>query len=131
MTEKSVYNPDRYGRLTDSARILAEGTDFGDGFMTAEILVAFTEHLAMLRVLDGLTEHDADTVSLLVLLDIIKGVPRMAWRLTDWTAEDRSVDREDDNQAVVSVLARVLSVWTAAICGEEFEIAQQIISAVP
>ncbi|POX82186.1 hypothetical protein C3477_26905 [Mycobacterium kansasii] len=121
------YLPDRYDRLRNCAEVLASGTDFGAGFLTADIVRAFADHLTYERVLDGLSEHDSDTIGLLVLLDLLKGPQRMAWRLTDWLSDDRSVDRNDDDEfAVLSVLARTFSLWCAALVGADFEDAQGI-----
>lgn len=114
------YLPDRYDRLKVGAEEYASGTDFGDGFWTGDMVRAVAADLTAARVLDGLTDHDADTVSMLTILDAPRGFRHMAWRLTNWP-----VDRQDDNEfAVISVLARVLAVMAAAFVGEEFEIAQ-------
>lgn len=124
--ECGVYLPDRYDRLTKCAGIYADGTDFGDNFITGDMVKALADNLRCARALDGLTEHDADTVGLLTILDFPRGVPWMAWRISEWASDDRSVDRPDDNQfAVVSVLARVLAITAAAFVGDEFEKAQQ------
>ncbi|WCS17530.1 hypothetical protein MML61_22465 [Mycobacterium marinum] len=122
------YLPDRYDRLKCGAAELADGAYFpADGFMTGEMVRAFASDLTTARVLDGLTDHDANTVILLVLLDFITGLRRMAWRVTDWLSDDRTVNRQDDDElAVVSVLARVLSMTCAAFVGDDFEKAQQI-----
>lgn len=124
--EPGRFLGDRYDRMTQAADALASGTDFGEGFLTADMLRAFANDLTAARILDGVTDHDADTVSMLVLIDFLRGPQRMAWRLTDWLSDNRSVDRQDDDEiAVVSVLARVLSMYCAAFAGEEFEKAQQ------
>lgn len=121
------YLPDRYDRLKLCAKEYASGTDFGDGFWTGEMVIALAENLTAARVLDGLTDHDANTVSMLTILDVARGFRHMVWRMTDWLSDKRTVDRQDDNEgAVISVLARVLAVTTAAFVGEEFEKAQRI-----
>jgi hypothetical protein len=122
------YLPDRYDRLRNCAEVLASGTDFGDGFLTADMVIAFANDLTDARVLDGLTDYDSDTVGMLVLLDFVQGLRRMAWRLTDWLSDNRSVGGRDDGDelAVVSVLARVLAMSCAAFVGQEFEEAQGI-----
>jgi hypothetical protein len=63
------------------------------------------------RLLDGLSERDADTVTMLALLDFTQGSEQLAWRLTGWlNAEGNSVGREDPNTyALVTVPAR--AVW--------------------
>ena len=126
MSDDVTYHENRYDRLRECAEQFVAGTDFGDGFINAEIYMAFVQHLTECRVLDGLSEHDANTVSMLTLLDVGRGMRHMIWRMTDWLSDNRTVERGDDDEiAVVSVLARVLSLWTAAFAGEDFEIAQQ------
>lgn len=126
-TPTPEYLPDRYDRLKSCAHEYVSGTDFGDGFITGEMVEALVENLIVVRVLDGLTEHDANTVSMLTILDFPRGLPHMAWRITDWMSENRSVTgRADDNEfAVVSVLARILAIVAAAFVDHEFENAQQ------
>lgn len=120
------YLPDRYDRLKGGAHEYATGADFGDNFIDGEMIECLAENLTTARVLDGLTEHDADTVALLTVLDFPRGLRHMAWRLTDWMSDNRTVNRPDDDEfAVISVLARVLAIVAAAVVGEEFEIAQQ------
>lgn len=125
-TPAPEYLPNRYDRLAQGARTFISGTDFGDNFINGEIIEALVENLTMVRVLDGLTENDANTVSMLTILDFPRGLPHMAWRITDWLSENRSVSRDDDNEfAVVSVLARIMAIVAAAFVGTEFEDAQQ------
>jgi hypothetical protein len=57
---------DRYDRLRDAAEILASdpAVENSDSLLTnGESLRAFIHTLAEERVLDGLTEHDANTVN--------------------------------------------------------------------
>jgi hypothetical protein len=121
------YLPDRYDRLNKCAAIYADGITFAeDSFFTKEMIPALAESLTQARVLDGLTEHDADTIGLLTILDFPGGLHHMAWRITDWLSDNRTLDRTDDNEfAVVSVLARVLAITAGAFVGEEFEKAQR------
>lgn len=124
---EAQYLEDRYDRLKLCAKEYAGGADFGDGFWTGEMVIALAENLAAARVLDGLTDHDANTIAMLTILDAPRGFRHMAWRLTDWLSDKRSVDIDDENEfAVVSVLARVLALTAAALVGEEFEQAQRI-----
>lgn len=126
-TVSPEYVRDRYDRLKKCAHEYATGSDFGDNFVTGEMIEALAVNLTIARVLDGLSEHDANTVSMLTILDFPRGLPHMAWRLTDWMSENRSVgDRHDENEfAVVSVLARVLAIVAAAFVDDEFEKLQQ------
>jgi len=64
---------------------------------------------------------------MLALLDFTRGPERMAWRLTDWLADSRSVDRQDDDTAaVVAVLALSLGLVMSAFEGPEFEQASAV-----
>jgi hypothetical protein len=47
----------------------------------AEGLRAFIGDLIDARVFDGLSECDADTVAMLVVLDFLKGPHQLAWRI--------------------------------------------------
>lgn len=124
------YLEDRYDRLKASAKGFVAGTDFGDNFINGDMVEALVDNLILVRVLDGLTENDANTVSMLTILDFPRGPQHMAWRITDWMSDNRSVSRDDDNEfAVVSVLARILAIVTAAFVGDEFENAQQHVPA--
>ena len=125
-TDHKPYPGDRYDRLRACAEDYASGTNFGDNFIDGDMVKALAVNLTTARVLDGLTDHDANTVAMLTILDFPRGIVHMIWRLKDWTSENRSVDiRDDDEFAVVSVLARVLAIVCAAFVDEEFEIAEQ------
>jgi hypothetical protein len=63
------------------------------------------------RLLDGLSEHDANTVIMLLILDFTQGLERMAWRLTDWLADSRSVDRRTTTRPLRSLCWRYRSAW--------------------
>jgi len=118
-----TYLPDRYDRLRSSAEILASdpAVENADPLMNGEALRVFIDTLAEERVLDGLSEHDANTVSLLVTLDFIKGPFAMAGRIRLWLGVDRGVDREDDDDwAVCAALAQALYFYLAAFAGPEF-----------
>ena len=69
-----TYLPDRYDRLRSGAETLASdpAVENADSpLANGESLRAFIETLASEYVLDGLSEHDADTVSMLVMLDFL------------------------------------------------------------
>jgi hypothetical protein len=123
------YLGDRYERLRSASETLASDPAMSetDSIYGADGLRAFTESLIDVRLLDGLSEHDANTVTMLALLDFTRGPERMAWRLTDWLADSRSVDREDDDTAaVVAVLALSLGLVMSAFAGPEFEQASAV-----
>ena len=116
---------DRYERLRSGSETLASDPNMSetDSIYGAEGLRAFATSVIDARLLDGLSEHDADTVTMLALLDFTRGPERMAWRLTDWMSEDgNSVGRtDDDTAAVVAVLALSLGLVMSAFAGPEFE----------
>jgi hypothetical protein len=118
------YLGDRYDRLRSGAEQLASdpGMVETDSIFGADGLRAFTHSLIDARVLDGLSEHDANTVTMLVVLDFPKGPAHMAWRIRDWLNPDgNSVGREDDNTlAVATVLTLSLGLVLSAFAGPEF-----------
>jgi hypothetical protein len=119
------YLGDRYERLRSCGEQLASdpGMVECDSIFGADGLRAFIGSVIDARLLDGLSDHDANTVALLITLDFPRGPERMAWRITDWLNEDgRSVDRKDDNiEAVAAVLALALALVLSAFAGPEFE----------
>ena len=63
------------------------------------------------RVLDRLSECDADTVAMLVVLDFLKGPHQLAWRIHEWlNGHTLSRDDEDNPWAVCAALATALKV---------------------
>ena len=77
------YLGDRYERLRSCAEQLASdpGMVETESIFGAEGLRAYVGDLVEARILDGLSEHDANTVSMLVCLDFTKGPEHMAWRV--------------------------------------------------
>jgi hypothetical protein len=100
-----------------------ENADAAFVFANVEVVRVFIAELVEQRVLDGLSDHDADTVGLLVTSDVLRGPAHTAWRIQDWLNPDgNSVGRRDDDTwAVCAVLAEVLTVYLAAFAGPEFE----------
>lgn len=143
-TPTGEYLADRYDRLRKCAGILAADPAMvaNDSIYGAEGLRAFTQSVIDARLLDGLSEHDADTVAMLMILDFTKGPERMAWRLSDWlrpvkadpaagtepvSRSIRSVNRHDDNDAaVICVLALAFGLVMSAFAGPEFEEASRV-----
>ena len=74
-----------------------------------EGLRAFVGSIVEQRLLDGLTDHDADGVGLLVGLDFFQGPPRLGWRIYSALNDEHSYIREDsDNEvAVIRGLVRI------------------------
>jgi hypothetical protein len=119
------YLGDRYERLRSGCETIASDDNMTatESIFGADGLRAFTQSVIGARLLDGLSEHDADTVIMLLTLDFTQGPERMAWRLTDWlNADGNTVGRENDNTAaVVAVLAASVGLVMSAFAGPEFE----------
>lgn len=119
-----TYLPDRYDRLRKAAEIFATDPNVANAgpLVNGEALLAFISTLADEGVLDGLTEHDADTVSMLVTLDFLRGPRRLVWRIESWwLGGDRPGDREDDDTfAVCAVLAEAVRLLLAGFASAEF-----------
>jgi len=117
--EPRAFEGDRYERLRKSCALLAADENLGAGepLYNAEGLIAFADSVAQLRLLDGLSEYDANTVSLLVALDFIQGPRRMAWRIWDMHLDNpQTPQRDHDNEiaviyAIVGILHMVLGAW--------------------
>ncbi|QZT56733.1 hypothetical protein [Mycolicibacterium austroafricanum] len=112
-----AFEGDRYERLLKSCELLAadENLVAGEPPYNAEGLIAFAKSVAQLRLLDGLSDYDANTVSLLVALDFIQGPRRMAWRIWDMHLDNpQTPQREHDNEiihAIIGILHMVLGAW--------------------
>jgi hypothetical protein len=115
---------DSYERLRSAAETLASDPAMveTESVFAAEGMRAFAESLISARLLDGLSEHDANTVAMLALLDFTRGPERMAWRLTDWLNPDGNTTgrQDDDTAAVVAVLAMSPGLVMGAFAGAEF-----------
>lgn len=115
----TTFDGDRYDRLKRSADILASDPNSAGGEppYNADGLRAFAKSVEQLRLLDGLTEYDANTVNLLVVLDFIQGPQRMAWRIWDMHQDKpQTPQRNHDNElavihAIVGILQMVLGAW--------------------
>ena len=116
---KAAFEGDRYERLRQSCEILAADDNLASGEppYNAEGLLAFAASVEQLRLLEGLSDYDANTVSLLVCLDFIQGPRRMAWRLWDMLGDEpQTPERDHDNEiavihAIVGILQMVLGAW--------------------
>ena len=79
------YLGDRYDKLRNAAETIASDPNAAesDSIFAAEGFRAFTGDLIDARVLDGLSECDADTVAMLVVLDVVQDdiviVPKLSW----------------------------------------------------
>jgi hypothetical protein len=116
-TDQKPFEGDHYERLMKGAQLIANDENLANAPLplNSEGLMAFAASIAEERLLDGLTDHDANTVIMLSCFDFIKGVRRMAWRITDWMSDTPSVDRDDeDPDAVVHALAGILTMTLQA-----------------
>jgi hypothetical protein len=101
--ENGAFTGDRYERLRKSAEILANDENIvsGDFPYNSEGLRAYVASIEQLGLLDRLTDHDADTVSMFAVIDYTRGADRMAWRIYDLMQDEPTVEREDDDDAAV------------------------------
>ena len=117
--ENGALIGDRYERLKMSAEILAKDPSMvgGEPPYNDEGIRAFAASVEQLKMLDGLSEYDANTVNLLVALDFIQGPRRMAWRIWDLLQDNpESPHRDHDNEiavvhAIVGILHMVVGAW--------------------
>jgi len=112
---------DRYDRLANSVAILADDdiVKAGEPPYNAEGLQAFAAGFVEKRLLDDLTEADADTVAMISLLDYTAGLQKMAWRISDICSPEPTVQWEYHNEvAVVRRLAYILYLFLGAIQGD-------------
>jgi hypothetical protein len=70
-----TYLPDRYDRLRNGTEIIADDPNMreSDSIYGADGIKAFAQSVIDARLLDGLSEHDADTVAMLIMLDFTRG----------------------------------------------------------
>lgn len=117
--ENGAFIGDRYERLKHAAQMLASDENLvgGEPPYNSDGLRAFASSVEQLRLLDGLTEYDANTVNLLVALDFIQGPQRMAWRIWDMHLDNpQTPQRDHDDEiavihAIVGILHMVLGAW--------------------
>ena len=115
----TAFEGDRYERLKMSAEILARDPSMVDGEppYNDEGIRAFAASVEQLRLLDGLSEYDANTVNLLVTLDFLQGPRRMSWRIWDLLQDNpETPHRDHDNEiavvhAIVGIVHMVLGAW--------------------
>ncbi|KAA1249806.1 hypothetical protein F0Q45_13050 [Mycobacterium simiae] len=118
-TEQGAFKGDRYDRLAEAAKILAddEGLTAAKAPYNSEGLLAFAAEIAQLKLLDGLSEYDSNTIGFLVLLDFLRGPQRMAWRIYDMLSDSPETPaREHDNEIAVvysmaGILRMVIGAW--------------------
>jgi hypothetical protein len=86
-------------------------------------LRAFAATIVEDRLLDDLTDRDADTVAMFCLLDFTQGAARMAWRLGDMGSKRPTVQHEYDRElAAIHATARIFQTLLAELlAGEEID----------
>ena len=117
-----TYLPDRYDRLRNVVEILASdpAVQEADDLHNSRALRAYVNSHVDERILDGLSELDATTVSGLLGLDFLSGPRRIAGRISSVLNGDRPVSPYDDPFAVAAVLAEALNIYLAGCAGPEF-----------
>jgi hypothetical protein len=121
--DATEYLPDRYDRLRKGVEILASSPNIQDNppLVSGDGLRAFTESIAGQRVLDGLTDKDADTVSMMLSLDFFDGPARIAARIQEWICGDHGLWAEDDNTwAVCAAMTAALKILLTGLAGEQY-----------
>lgn len=111
VSAQKPFEGDRYERLRQASEILAND----ENIMAAEIpynsegLRAFVGGIIEDKLLDGLTEDDANWVGMLAALDFIRGAARMGWRVGNLLSENPAVDHPcDDDAAVIRAYVHIL-----------------------
>jgi hypothetical protein len=119
MTESNVlFTGDRYQRLFQGMAVLAKDPAVAEGAFpfNSEGLAFFITAIAEQEILHGLTERDADIVTMLLLLDFHHGPGQVAARIHDMGGEcAASMPVHDNLRAIVSSLTAALSLMTSAV----------------
>jgi hypothetical protein len=126
-TTTATDTRDRYQRLTENIEILADDQNLAAAEPPFDIegLRHFVGSIVEERLLDGLTDLDADTVGLLSGVDFFQGPPRLVWRIYSLLNAERSYTRENADDAVgviralVGILHMMLGAWTVVAADEE------------
>lgn len=101
--EQGRFTGDRYERLKQATAILADDPNVRSAPVPYDSggLRAFATTIAADRLLDGLTDRDADTVAMLTMIDFSGGLRRMAWRVADLLSDKPSFTRDYDRKLAV------------------------------
>lgn len=122
-TDQHRFSGDRYQRLAQGAAILADDPAVVEapfpfnGCGLRAFITAIVEH----RILDDLTDYDANLVSMLLLLDFPFLPRRPSWRLQDEVPADQGERRRHtsgqpvNEQAVAEALTAALEVANTII----------------
>jgi hypothetical protein len=115
---------DRYDRLATATEIIANDQNIADAQppLNGEGVRAFSAGLVEKRLLDGLSESDADTAAVMLLFDFPRGIDRMGWRIADVLSANPTVKWDyDDEIAVARTLTNVLYLLLGVIQGVDDE----------
>lgn len=101
--DQKPFEGDRYERLRQASEILAAD----ENLLAAELpynsegLRAFVGGIIDDKLLDGLTDDDANWVGMLAVLDFTRGAQRMGWRVGNLLSDKPDVDHPCDSDAAV------------------------------
>lgn len=105
------YLADRYDRLAGGVNDFAtRPAFFYDGFVTPDMLRQLGAKITEDRMLDGLTDRDANVVIGIAVITFPSGVAKMVRAIGDQMWQVGKCLPTEDNQKVVSALAAVLAV---------------------
>ncbi|MBV9515582.1 MAG: hypothetical protein JO280_16325 [Mycobacteriaceae bacterium] len=115
------YLPDRYDRFRNAAEILASDPaveNFDNPLRNGRALRAYIQSLVQQRILDGLSERDADTAAGVLAVDFLSGPAQIAGRIRDRLT---SGGDGDDPWAISAVLCEALMVYLSVLTDPAFQ----------
>jgi len=97
------FTGDRNERLAQAANLLADDENMVSAELpyNSEGIVALAESITELRLLEDLTEGDADWTAMLASFDFCRGLRRMAWRIGDLSSAELTTRHEPANPFAV------------------------------
>lgn len=106
-----AYLPNRYDRLAGGINEIATTPAFFASLTTPGMLLELGAKITTDRILDGLTDRDADRVIAYTAMTFPAGIPHMIMRLEDQlNRSGPGYQPSDDEKAVASVIAQVLAI---------------------
>lgn len=105
------YLPDRYDRLAGGINEIAATPEFFDSLTTPTMLRDLGGKITTDRILDGLSDRDANHVIAYTAMTFPAGIPHMVLRLGEQlNRSGPGYQPSDDEKAVASVIAQVLAI---------------------
>lgn len=103
MTADGRFEGDRYERMLQAMEVLANDENMlaAEPPYNSEGLRVMAHGIAEEKLLDGLTEEDANWAGMLALLDFTRGLERMGWRVGNLLSDKPAVEHECDSEAGV------------------------------